>query len=117
VGRRGDVGFWIEACPLCGGYEHTHTGCSGHAPFDPREAIKARGGSRMPHCDSQAPNATVQELCEYQLRLAGTPARYAPGAERSRSATSTMKYLRSLGIATSDEMIPSTRPMSWWRWR
>ena len=29
----GNVGFWIPACPLCGGYEHTHTCCPGVPPL------------------------------------------------------------------------------------
>ena len=116
--RFGNVGFWIPACPLCGGYEHTNTCCPGRAPFDPREAIKRRDGWRGPHCGSQAPSwATIQELCEYQLNLGSTQVRYAPGAQRSRYAGATMEYLRSLGLATSNEVIPSGRPLLWWRWR
>jgi hypothetical protein len=116
VSRRGNVGFWIEACPLCGGYEHTHTGCPGFVPFDPRDGVKKHDGWRMPHCGSQSPDGT-DSLVEYRFRLAGTAARFTPGAERSRRARKAMNYLRSIGIATSDETIPSARPLRWWRWR
>jgi hypothetical protein len=50
------------------------------------------------------------------LKLGPCPARLAPGAERSRPAKNACKYLRSIGVETSDEVILSALPRSWWRW-
>jgi hypothetical protein len=124
VSRLGRVGYWIACCPICG-YEHTH---GGYAPFDPREKqgyakvqVNLRGpqslGWRVPHCHQAPWEAVGHGGHEYELMLAAGPARFAPGANRARAARRTLAYLRSLGIETSDATIPSTRPLSWWRWR
>jgi hypothetical protein len=67
-------------------------------------------------CAFQMPGHTPQPDDEYYLKLGPWPARLAPGAERSRAAKNACKYLRSIGVETSDEVIPSALPHSWWRW-
>ena len=103
VSRTGRVGYWIPRCPFCG-HEHIH---GSYEPFDPRSAEGL--GWRCSHCD--------QGGGTYELVLAPEPARFAPGAKHSFHAKHTMKWLRSIGMKTSDEVIPSERPCSWWRWR
>jgi hypothetical protein len=112
VSRCGHVGLWIPRCPHCG-YEHVH---GGYPPYDIRRTFQAVGGWRAPHCH-QAPIYIEGSDWDYQLRPATELARFTPGAERSRAARNTMDYLRSIGIETSNETIPSTWPISWWRWR
>jgi hypothetical protein len=109
VTRFGDVGYWIPICPLCE-FEHTH---GGFAPFDPRLELSWL----LSHCH-QAPRKQwgLIEPGVYLLRLAPGPARFAPGAAHSRQAKATMDYLRSIGIETSNQTIPSTWPPSRWRW-
>jgi|ERR1700733_1725342 len=111
VSRCGHVGLWIPCCPFCG-YEHTHGGYPVH---DIRIAFTAQEGWRVPHCGQASPDA-YSAAGEYQLKPALTPARSAPGAEHSRAAKRTMEYLHSLGIKTSNEMLPSAWPLSRWRW-
>lgn len=110
VSRLGRIGYWIRQCPACG-FEHAH---GGFPLFDPRLELGWRGD----HCH-QAPRkewASIEPR-PYQLALAPGPARLAPSAERSRRAKRTMDFLRSIGIETSDESIPSAWPRSWWMWR
>ena len=109
VSRRGNVEYWISECPYCG-YEHIHGGSP--PPVDLHRA----DGWRAPHCGSRTPRITPHPDGEYDLKLGPCPARLAPGAERSRAANNTCRYLRSIGIETSDEVIPSAHPRSWWRW-
>ena len=93
-GAHGGPGF--AECPACG-FEHAH---GGFPLFDPRIELGWRGD----HC-LQAPRElwTSIEPKPYQLRLAPGPARFAPGAERSRRAKRAMDFLRSIGIETSDK--------------
>jgi hypothetical protein len=118
VSRLGKVGYWLPACPFCG-CEHVH---GGYKPFDPRKRqgfakfqTNLRGeqslGWRGPHCHEGPQQG------EYELILAAGPARFAPGAKRSRAARSTMAYLRSIGVDVSDKILPSAKEHSWWRWR
>jgi hypothetical protein len=109
VSRRGNVGYWIRECPFCGS-EHTHGGSP------PPVALHRADGWRAPHCAFQAPRPTPQPNGEYYLKLGPWPARLAPCAERSRTAKNACRYLRSIGVETSDEVIPSALPRSWWRW-
>jgi hypothetical protein len=107
VSRRGNIGYLIHECPYCG-YEHIH---GGHRP--PVDLHRVEGW-RAPHCGCWF---TPSPDDEYYLKLRRGPARLAPGAERSRAANDTCAYLRSIGVETSDEVIPSARASSWWRWR
>jgi hypothetical protein len=124
VSRLGHVGYWIPQCPLCGN-EHVH---GGYLPFDPRtrqgfarfQINLSRADSlgwRAPDCH-QAPQRSGREDDgrEYELVLATEPARFAPGAARSRCAIGAMAYLRSIGIKTSRQTIPSALSLSRWRW-
>jgi hypothetical protein len=125
VSRLGKVGYWLPACPFCG-CEHVH---GGYEPFDPRKRqgfakfqTNLRGeqslGWRGPHChEGPQHDISADDGREYELMLAAGPARFAPGAARSRLANRTMRFLRSLGIETSHETIPSAWPLPWWRWR
>src|SRR5262249_14459280 len=73
VARDGDVGLWIPQCPFCG-FEHTH---GPYRFYDIREAFKAVGGSRSPHCHQAlwpVPNAKIGT---YQLTPAPGPSRFA----------------------------------------
>jgi hypothetical protein len=110
VSRLGRIGYWIRQCPACG-FEHAH---GGFPLFDPRLEVGWRGD----HCH-QAPREAwgLVEPRPYELQLAAEPARFAPGAEHSRRAKRTMGYLRSIGVETSSQTIPSSWSPSWWRWR
>jgi hypothetical protein len=122
VSRLGRVGYWIASCPICG-HEHVHGGYSD--PFDPRKRqgfpkyqVNLRGprslGWRVPHC--HAWDAPAYYYHEYELMLAAGPARFAPGAARSRAAKMAMAYLRSIGVETSNDTIPSSWRGAQWRW-
>jgi hypothetical protein len=110
ITRFGHVGYWIPVCPFCW-FEHAH---GGDAPFDPRQ----KEGWRCSHC-FQAPRKYWELATEgtYYLKLVPGPARFAPGAARSRRAQLTMNYLRSIGIETSNETISSSSHELRWRWR
>jgi hypothetical protein len=115
VARSGRIGYHIAECPDCGD-EHIH----GPYPFfDPRKrqgfaefqtdlSCAESLGWRVPHCHSPR--------SEYELVLAADPARYAPGAQRSRLAKQAMSNLRSIGFPTSNETLSSRWPRSKWRW-
>ena len=122
----GNVGYWIRCHrPLCGS-EHVH---GGYLPFDPRtrqgfarfsnqycRRVESLGW-RAPHCHQARQRGTREDDGrEYELVLTAESARFAPGAAHSRRAIGTMAYLRSIGIKTSSQTIPSAWPHSRWRW-
>ena len=125
VSRHGWIGYWIQQCPICG-HEHIH---GPYQRFDPRQrsgfakfqinlSSPRSLGWRGPHCDLALTDPCPENYGhEYELILARSPARFAPGTEHSFCAKSAMKWLRSIGMKTSNEVIPSERPYSWWRWR
>jgi hypothetical protein len=112
VTRLGHVAIWIPSCPFCRP-EHLH---GGYKPYDIRQPFAVAGGLRGPHCH-QAPERAWPEgyTGDYRLVDTGTPARFAPGASRSRAANATLAWLKSIGVPTAAQEIASMNPKQWWR--
>lgn len=105
VDRCGYVGAWMPRCPHCG-REHVHGPYLAYAApglggwgDDPRIIDQVHGGCRCSHCDDR--------IRSYRLRIAPSPVRFAPGAERSRFAHHTMRHLERLGLDVSRKVIPT----------
>jgi hypothetical protein len=112
VSRLGNVGLWTPRCPFCG-LEHV---LGGYAPSDIVEVFKKLLDWQTPHCRTGPPLATWG-VAGYQLDYVVGPVVFAPGARNSRLARSTMKYLRSIGLKSSNKALPSDRSTIWWRHR